>query len=141
MDENESFEFKRTYLGQLFFSGFTSAYQAHELLFKDRSNDKSLDLPIAMAYLTEAHNYFLNAQTFFIDNFDTFDGRSEFSDTIDQFNIYNDEFLTNIRTDHSHQWSDIEYRSFVNKFSEAKGLLNIDSDNYWVDLALNGQAD
>jgi hypothetical protein len=138
MDQNFEFVHKKEYLGKLLLEGFISAMHSHKTLFKTLHSEKeSHGLTIALAYLTEAHNCYLNAETLLVDNVQLFDIRSEFETLFHRFSVYNDELLTNARTDHSHQWSDIEFRNFVDSFKEVANLLNIDGDEYWVNKALS----
>lgn len=133
MDRDSLFIHKKNFLSKLILDGFVSALYCHETLFKNEEQG----LNVALAYLTEAHNYYLNAETFMVDNVELFDSRHEFEDLFHRFSVFNNEVLTNIRTNHSHQWSDIEYRAFVKSFKPVADLLNIDLDRYWVNQALS----
>lgn len=138
MDKDFYFTHKKEYLSKLILDGLISATYAHKTLFKSvYSDEKTHGLTIALAYLTEAHNFYLNAETLFVDNVELFDDRSEFKELFHRFSVFNKEVLTNARTDHSHQWSDIEFREFVNSFKSVAGLLNIDQDEYWINQALS----
>ena len=138
MDRSMIVEHKITYLKKLFLDGFVSAIHSHKELFNSVFNDNDTQkLTIALAYLNESHNYYVNAETLLTDNVELFDARSEFEDFFHCFHVYNKEVLTNIRTDHSHQWSDIEFRTFVESFKTVASLLDIDNEGYWVNLALS----
>ena len=137
---NKDFEFKhkKEYLSKLILDGFISAMYSHKTLFKTlHSENDTHGLAIALAYLTEAHNYYVNAETLLADNVELFDIRSEFENLFHRFSVYNKELLTNARTDHSHQWSDIEFRNFVESFKSVAELLNIDEDKFWTNKALS----
>lgn len=138
MDKDIEFEYKKEHLKRLIFNGFVSALHSHKTLFKSAfSENNTHSLTIALAYLSEAHNYHLNAETFVVDNLELFGDRNEFELLFQRFSVYNNEFLTNSRTDHSHQWSDIEFRSYVNSFKSVASLLNIDKDQFWINKALS----
>ncbi|WP_367387417.1 hypothetical protein ABZM97_09570 [Bacillus vallismortis] len=138
--KNSDLDFKKQHLKKLIFSGFISAMHSHKTLFKTVLSDNStLDLSVALAYLSEAHNYHVNAETFYLDNIELFGERSEIETLLQHFFVYNDEFLSNARTDHSHQWSDIEFRKFAESFKPAAELLNIKDIDYWVNQALSDE--
>lgn len=138
MDKNYEFSYKKKHLSLLILDGFQSAMHSHKTLFKTLHSEKHTHgLAIALAYLTEAHSNFVNAQTFWIDNVDVFGEYSEFEDLFHRFSVYNNELLTNARTDHSHQWSDIEFRNFVDSFKYVARMLHIDEDEFWVNKALS----
>ncbi|MBX8942546.1 hypothetical protein RKS58_02445 [Lysinibacillus capsici] len=138
MDKNYEFSYKKKYLSTLILDGFISAMHSHKTLFKTLYTENSTHgMAIALAYLTEAHNYYVNAQTLLIDNVELLGERNEFDELFHRFSVYNKEFLTNARTDHSHQWSDIEFRDFVESFKPVAELLNIDEDSFWINKALS----
>lgn len=132
------FTYKKDHLKSLVYRGFVSAIYSHKTLFKAvLSDSQNQDLTIALAYLNEAHNLHVNAETFVINNVELFGERNEFELLFQRFSVYNDELLTNVRTDHSHQWSDIEFRSYVDAFKPVASLLNIDENQYWINKALS----
>ena len=138
MDKDIEFKVKKDHLKQLIFKGFVSAMHSHKTLFKSvLSDDEPKILAIALAHLNESHNYHLNAETFLVDNVELFGERNEFESLFHRFSVYNDELLTNARTNHSHQWSDIEFRNYVESFKPVSYLLNIDEDQFWVNKALS----
>ena len=109
--EIENFEQKKQILSNLLIDGFDNANYSHKLLFKselddEKEFDKQKDLMCALTYLNQAHASFTNAYT------------------LHQFTEFNTEFLNNVRTNHSHQWSDIEFKRLVDFFEAASGLLN-----------------
>lgn len=142
MDKNSLFTYKKDYLSKLILNGFIAAMHSHKTLFKSISSSKETQgLTIALAYLTESHNYFVNAETLVIDNVELLDMRNEFENMFNRFSVFNDEVLTNARTDHSHQWSDIEFRGFAESFKTVSNLLNIDEDDYWYNKALSSDTE
>lgn len=138
MYENYESSYKKSLLASLVLNGFQSAIYSYKTLFKTlHSDEHTQELSIALAYLTEAHSNFLNAQTLWINNIDAFGEYSKFEELFHRFSVYNDELLTNARTDHSHQWSDMEFRDFVESFTPVAKILNIDEDEFWVSKALS----
>lgn len=138
MDTDFTIEHKRKYLNKLILKGFISAMHSHKELFKSVFRDDDVQkLSIALAHLNEAQTYFTAAETLLVNNVELFGTRSEFDEFFHRFSVYNNEVLTNARTDHSHQWSDIEFRNFVKSFQTVAELLHIDEDGYWVNQALS----
>lgn len=135
-DEREIFVNHKRILGHLVYDGFVAAYHSHEMLFKDYTEREKF-IPITLGYLTEAHSYFVNAKTLYESKPEIYGEYEEISSVLHQFFVFNDELMTNIRTNHSHQWSDIEFRALANAFKDVSGLLSIDMDNYWSDKALD----
>lgn len=135
--EHEIFISKKEFLGKLFLDGFISAHYSHNTLFENIFSENSTQkVPVALAYLTEAHTYFANAEIYLFENSSVLGERAEFDDLIHRFSVFNKELLNNACTDHSHQWTDIEFRNFVNSFKEVTSLLSIDEDGFWVKRAL-----
>ncbi|EOH80738.1 hypothetical protein [Enterococcus malodoratus] len=130
---------KKIIFSELVRQGFIFANKSHKILFQIESDDdlikKLSDLTCALAYLTEAHSLYCDAEVFLKDNIETLDDRPEFTSLIDKFKVYNREFLNNVRTNHSHQWTDIEFRAFADSFRDAGILLNIDGVHSFVDSA------
>ena len=127
--EIENFEQKKQILSNLLIDGFDNANYSHKLLFKselddEKEFDKQKDLMCALTYLNQAHASFTNAYTFIALNDELLGGRQEFDNILHQFTEFNTEFLNNVRTNHSHQWSDIEFKRLVDFFEAASGLLN-----------------
>lgn len=137
--DNKKFETKKTIFSELVRQGFIFADKSHKTLFQTEIDDdlikKSSDLTCALAYLTEAHSLYCDAEVFLKDNIETLDDRPEFTSLIHRFKVYNREVLNNVRTNHSHQWSDIEFRAFADSFLDAGILLNIDDVHSLVDSA------
>jgi hypothetical protein len=134
---DEIFTIKKEILGKLFLDGFISAHYSHKTLFESVfSKEHSHKLQVSLAYLNQAHTYFVNAEIYLSENISVFGERDELEDLIHRFSVFNKEVLDNVRTDHSHQWSDIEFRNFVDSFKTAASLLSIDKDSFWVKLAL-----
>lgn len=138
--DHELFESKKDMLSQLVLNGFWAADYAHKTLFKSVfAEEQSITqekLTCSLAYLTEAHSTFLAIKIFVFENENLFGDRYEFQELLHQFTTFNNEVLTNVRTNHSHQWSDIEFRTFVEKFKDVAGLLEIENYQDLVDRAL-----
>lgn len=133
----ELFESKKKHLGQLFFEGFISAHESHELLFttildEDRKQEK---LAISLAYLSNAYTNFKLANEYILANLDLLEERHEFTDTFEKFQLFNNEFLESAKTNHSHQHTNIYFLAFADAFKYAASLLEIDKDGYWYNLA------
>lgn len=136
-NELEIFTHKKRLLGELILDGFIAAYYSHKSLFSSiYSECSSNNMSVALAYLTEAHSYFVNAKIYFLENISVLGERDEIEYLIHRFSVYNKEFMQNARTDHSHQWSDIEFHNFVQAFKPAAALLSIDEDEFWIKRAL-----
>lgn len=120
-------------LSNLYFDGFRSAYNAHETLFSiefDTTDSRRQELiSCSLAFLSEAYTTFQNIRILTITEDED---RSEFEDCYNQFSTFNNEMLNNVKTDHSHQWTDIEFREFANAFKVVKDLLNIEHADHWL---------
>lgn len=91
----------------------------------DRSIFIKKDYNMALSFLAQANSFVdsLKILSLLIEDLD----RSEFTEFIHKFNVYNNEVKNNIFTNHSQQWSDIEYRSLVESCEEVGRLLEISS--------------
>lgn len=132
---NEYYSYKKEHLKRLIFNGFLAAIESHKEIFKKPDDNSTL----ALAFLNQAHTYYVNAETLLVDNVDLFDVRHEFDELFQRFKVYNDEVLDVIQNTQNHQWSDIEFRSFVNKFKIVADLLDIQNPDYWIDKALSDE--
>ena len=56
----------------------------------------------------------------------------EFEHCYNEFITFNNEMMNNVKTNHSHQWTDIEFREFANAFKVVKDLLNIEHADHWL---------
>ena len=80
----------------------------HKVLFKD-TNNKINELS-ALAYFQKGFSTLQCAKSIYINNIDVLE-RLEIDEIFTRYEIMFDEVLSNITTDHSHQWSDIEYQN------------------------------
>lgn len=73
-------------------------------------NEKQNEI-IAALYLNKAIALMSAAKSLYASNRELLE-RNEIKDIFDAFRVFEREFLKNISTDHSHQWTDIEFRKF-----------------------------
>lgn len=101
-------------------SAMFSLESANDVIFKDYKNKEIR----CLAYLYRAINYMSDAKTLYFTN------QVLWRDNIDsfflQFNVFIDEITRNIATDHSHQWTDIEFK----KLAEIYDLSSINCENH-----------
>lgn len=88
---------------QIIFSAMLYAQHSHEYVFK-----KSSDPSIAIAYLNMAASKFATAEAIYYSRIEDLQSR-EAEELFHLFNVYSKELLENFATDHSHQWTDIEF--------------------------------
>lgn len=94
-------------------SAMRYAIKSHETLFND-----DCDISIALAYLNAAISRFSSAEALYYAQFEELE-RGEAEDLFYQFSVYAGEFLTNVETDHSHQWTDIEFNKLQDIFESS----------------------
>lgn len=112
MDDYEIFEYKKNSILKLIRDAFHAASDAHEQLFKD-SHSKENEVVSAL-YLNEAISLMSAAKAVYISNHETLE-KYEIEELFNLFDVFKSEYLTNISTNHSHQWTDIEF----NRYKEA----------------------
>lgn len=79
------------------------AQDSHDYIFK-----KNTDPSIAIAYLNVASSKFASAESLYYARID--DLKNNDAETLFHlFDVYVKELLGNFATDHSHQWTDIEF--------------------------------
>ena len=86
------------------------AHKAHDFIF-----DSSVDDLIAVSYLNVAISKFSSAEAFYYSQFE-FLKRQEAEDIFHLFDTFANELLSNVRTEHSHQWTDIEFERLREAF-------------------------
>lgn len=101
---------------------YDNAEYAHEEILKDDP-----DNTVIVGHLSIASSYAGSAKSIYVCNQDELD-RYEFDSYFNKFDIFVKEVMTNIRTDHNHQWSDIEFRELKSHYREVAGLFNIQVD-------------
>ncbi len=85
-------------------SSFYDARTAHDCIFDEKSS-----IEIAIAYLNKAIAEHCLCESLYYSRYDQLE-RSEYEDYSAQFESFAEELLTNVRTSHSHQWTDIEFQ-------------------------------
>ena len=86
------------------------AQKAHDFVFDD-----SCENYVAGLYLNIAAAKFSSAEAMYYSRIDVLE-RAEAEEIFRLFGVFMNEFLTNIRTDHSHQWTDIEFERLKEAF-------------------------
>lgn len=104
------------------FDGFNAARHCHNLIFSDEK--KSEKINVALAYLNQANTFITNAKTIYRLISEERE-KPDLDDFFHQFEVFNKEVLTNVRTNHSHQWSGIEFNRLKERYEDIKGLLNL----------------
>lgn len=84
-------------------SSFLDARYAHDCIF-----DEDCPVNVALAYLNKAIAEHCCCDSLYYARYDQLD-RGEYEDYSHQFNVFANELLTNVRTNHSHQWTNIEF--------------------------------
>lgn len=85
-------------------SSFYDARDAHDCIF-----DENCPVEIALAYLNKAISGHCSCDSLYYAQYGSL-GRDEYEDFSHQFDVFANEFMTNVRTNHSHQWTDIEFQ-------------------------------
>ncbi len=106
MDTFESIEVFKSFVR----SSFIDARTAHDCIF-----DEKCSIEIALAYLNKAISAHYRCDSLYYAKYDQLE-RGEYEDYSKQFEIFASEFLTNVRTKHSHQWTDIEFQKLKDIF-------------------------
>ncbi|GEQ22247.1 hypothetical protein CBU02nite_27530 [Clostridium butyricum] len=97
---------------------FNASAKANEILFKNYLNKH--DEFIASIFLNKAIAIVASCKAIYYSNLENLeDDRVE--NIFSKFDIFNNEFLNNISTGHSHQWTDIEFNSFKDSVAELLG--------------------
>ncbi len=86
------------------------AQKAHDFIF-----DNSVDDLIAVSYLNAAISKFSSAEAFYYSQLEFLE-RQEAEDIFRLFDTFANELLNNVRTKHSHQWTDIEFEKLKETF-------------------------
>lgn len=94
-------------------SSFYDAHSAHACIF-----DENCPVEIALAYLNKAIAEHCCCDSLYYAQYDQL-ARGEYEEFSHQFNIFSEELLTNARTNHSHQWTDIEFNKLKGIFENS----------------------
>lgn len=84
-------------------SSFFDAHNAHDCIF-----DENCSVEIALSYLNKAISEHCSCDSLYYARYDQL-GRYEYETFSHQFDVFANEFLSNVRTNHSHQWTNIEF--------------------------------
>ena len=101
-------------LKSLAFSSRNSAKKAHDAIFGD---DERKELLCCM-YLNDAISNMVGAKAIYYSKLESLE-HHDIEEMFNRFNEFSREVFTNISTEHSHQWSDIEYRHFVDAYENS----------------------
>ena len=100
MDPSELIEVFKKYVRL----SFCDARNAHDCIF-----DGTCPVEIALAYLNKAISVHCCCDSLYYAQYGSL-GNNEYEHFSHQFNVFANEFLKNTRTNHSHQWTDIEFQ-------------------------------
>lgn len=110
MCKSEEFvSIKINYIKQIIYDALKSAEKSHSILFKDSFN-KQNEL-IATTYLNKAISLISTAKAIYISNIEKLE-KAEVENIFHTFDVFESEFLENLSSNHSHQWTDIEFQKF-----------------------------
>ena len=90
----------------------TDAEMAHDLIFRDGKET------VALAYLNSAISKFSALKALYYARYEIL-GHPEFDKVFIKFRVFHREMLNNVRTRHSHQWTDIEFLAFKDVFDRS----------------------
>lgn len=126
-------KFKET-SSNLYLQGFINAYKAYETIFSidfDEKEPRKQELiSCSLAFLTQAYTDFQNIRILtLLEN----EERDEFECCYNKFITFKKEMMNNVKTNHSHQWTDIEFLEFAKAFKDVNNLLNIEQADYWLE--------
>lgn len=107
MDNIEIFEYRKNELVKLIKDSLNSAAKAHDILF-DSVEEKET---IAALYLNKAISLMAAARSIYVSDYEILQ-RTEIENIFTSFSVFESEFLNNIATNHSHQWTNIEFSKF-----------------------------
>ena len=88
----------------------TYAKYSHDYIF-----DEGVDDLIAVSYLNVAASKFSAAESLYYSRYELLQ-RPEAESIFHLFETYLREVMNNVRTNHSHQWSDIEFNKLKDEF-------------------------
>lgn len=114
---NESDIYKVDNLKALIRDSYLVATKCHEILFKRHDDNRRNEL-IAAHHLNKAISLMYAAKAVYISCYEILE-KQEVENIFYAFNVFESEFLRNLETDHSHQWSELQY----NKFKDSVTLL------------------
>jgi len=89
------------------------AQDSHDYIF-----DEDVEDSVAISYLNIAASKFAAAESLYYSRFEILE-RNEAEEIFHLFDVYMCELLTNYRTSHSHQWTDIEFTRLKEYFDDS----------------------
>ena len=89
------------------------AQYSHDCIF-----DESVNNSVAISYLNVAASKFAASEALYYSQFAVLE-RDEAEEIFHLFDSYMSELLTNYKTDHSHQWTDIEFNRIKETFDSS----------------------
>ncbi|MEI8200742.1 MAG: hypothetical protein WCG21_11830 [Eubacteriales bacterium] len=105
----------------LFISAMLSTKFCYESLFEEGGDEHP---EIILPLLNDATSSVNTMRAIYITFYDDI-AHQEFDEFFQHFDVFKDEVLTNFRTNHSHQWSSIEYTRMIEWAMDLAGLLAI----------------
>jgi hypothetical protein len=90
-------------LKRLIRTGYLYAKQAHDAVFDEHVGELA-----GVAYLQRASSKFSAAESLYYSRYDAV-ARDEAEEILTQFDSFADELIEDFATDHSQQWTDIEF--------------------------------
>ena len=119
-------DYFKSVIKPLIYDGLSSAKNSHDIAFGD---NREIDDLLAGVFLNDATSHINSAKIFYIQNPDF--GHYEFDDFFNKYDTYRGEILNNIRTKHSHQWTDIEYLSFLEAAKPLADLIDLKITHFY----------
>lgn len=108
----ESYELMKIFKGFIS-SAMYYATQSHKSILKENAN-----LSVALAYLNASISRFASAEALYYAQYSIL-SHEDAEDLFHQFKLYSNEFLRNVSTNHSHQWTDIEFNKLNDIFKSS----------------------
>lgn len=104
----------------LILNGYYNSQTVHSEIF----SDKEPNIPVIIGHLAIANSYINAAKAVYVCNNDELT-RQEFDEFFIQFGEFSGEVMESIRTNHSPQWSDIEFRRLEEAYEPVASLLGV----------------
>ena len=92
---------------------FIDARNAHDSIF-----DENCSVEVALAYLNKAIAEHCCCESLYYSRYEQL-ARGEYEDYSHQFEVFAEELLTNVKTNHSHQWTDIEFEKLKDIYNNS----------------------
>lgn len=100
-----------------------SAKDCHEILFRSDDNlANEKDELIAAIHLNKAISLMASAKAVYISDYENL-SHSEVENIFAEFSLFEDEFLTDLKSNHSHQHTDFKYHDFKSAYELLFGKL------------------